>query len=107
VRFTSKPIDPQARASPPSFYVIRPELTPDEFMKHQPGSPQVHTVAESLRKALKKLPPLLRIDTSRILAEGRRLRRAYFLVALESEAKPALYQAFFSAKGLKFVCRSK
>ncbi len=48
-------------------------------------------VAESLRQALAKLPPLLRLDTSRILAEAKVLALEAFLVALEREAKPALY----------------
>ena len=48
-------------------------------------------VAESLRQALTKLPPLLRLDTSRILAQAKMLALDAFLAALEREAKPALY----------------
>jgi len=48
-------------------------------------------VAESLRQALTKLPPLLRLDTSRILAQAKMLTLDAFLAALEREAKPALY----------------
>ena len=48
-------------------------------------------VAESLRQALTKLPPLLRLDTSRILAQAKMLALDAFLAALEREARPALY----------------
>jgi len=48
-------------------------------------------VAASLRQALTKLPPLLRLDTSRILAQAKMLALDAFLAALEREAKPALY----------------
>jgi uncharacterized protein len=48
-------------------------------------------VAESLTHALAKLPPLLRLDTSRILAQAKMLALDAFLSALEREAKPALY----------------
>lgn len=48
-------------------------------------------VAESLRQSVTKLPPLLRIETSRLLAEPKVLALNAFLAALEREAKPALY----------------
>jgi len=48
-------------------------------------------VAESLRQAVTKLPPLLRIETSRVLAQAKVLALEAFLAALECEAKPALY----------------
>jgi hypothetical protein len=48
-------------------------------------------VAESLRQALTKLPPLLRLETSRILAQAKMLALDAFLAALEREARPALY----------------
>jgi uncharacterized protein len=48
-------------------------------------------VVESLREAVTKLPPLLRIETSRVLAEAKVLALNAFLAALEREAKPALY----------------
>jgi uncharacterized protein len=53
--------------------------------------PTFTQVAASLRQAVTKLPPLLRTETSRILAEPRVLALEAFLAALEREAKPALY----------------
>ena len=53
--------------------------------------PTFTQVAESLRQAVTKLPPLLRIESSRILAEAKVLALNGFLNALEREARPALY----------------
>jgi uncharacterized protein len=48
-------------------------------------------VAESLRRALTRLPPLLKIEISRVLAQPKVEALNAFLMALEREAKPALY----------------
>jgi uncharacterized protein len=48
-------------------------------------------VAESLREALAILPPLLKLETSRVLAQPKIEALNAFLMALEREATPALY----------------
>ncbi len=48
-------------------------------------------VAESLRSALLKLPPLLKLETSRTLAQPKIVALEMFLTSLEREAQPALY----------------
>jgi uncharacterized protein len=48
-------------------------------------------VAESLGEALTRLPPLLKMETSRVLARPKVEALTAFLMAIEREAKPALY----------------